>query len=83
VSGEIPVSVNDLCAIGGVNRRTLEYAFDEIFGSSSKQFLKAEKLNVARQDFLDAGPVTDSVASIAETHRSSDLGQFATFPYSG
>ncbi len=77
-SGRAPDSISELCAIGEVSRRTLEYAFKEIFVCSPLQFLKAQKLNAARLGLLLAISSDSTVASIATAHGFSHMGQFAS-----
>ncbi len=77
-TGNTPDSINELCVIGAVSRRTLEYAFREIFSCSPRQFLKAQKLNAARLDLLLAKQPDSTVATIAKAHGFSHMGQFAS-----
>lgn len=76
-NSNVPDSIDELCAIGEVSRRTLEYAFREIFACSPRQFIKAQKLNAARQGLLLAKHQYSSVAGIATAHGFSHMGQFA------
>ncbi len=77
-NGHAPDSIDELCTIGEVSRRTLEYAFKEIFVCSPRQFLKAQKLNATRLGLLMAKRQDSSVASIAKAHGFSHMGQFAS-----
>ncbi len=77
-TGNAPESINELCVIGEVSRRTLEYAFKEIFSCSPRQFLKAQKLNATRMDLLLAKQQDSNVATIAKVHGFSHMGQFAS-----
>jgi AraC family ethanolamine operon transcriptional activator len=49
-SSREPLSVVDLCRATGVSRRTLEYAFHELFGLSPKAYMLARRLDEVRAE---------------------------------
>ena len=61
--GEIP-TVPDLCAAFHVSRRTLQYAFEQVVGSSPVAYLRGLRLNAVRRDLVtgDAPTVHDAAA---------------------
>lgn len=61
--GEIP-TVPDLCATFHVSRRTLQYAFEQVVGSSPVAYLRGLRLNAVRRDLVagDAPTVHDAAA---------------------
>lgn len=73
----IPRNVNELCRIAETSRRTLEYAFREYFGTSPKRFLKALRLNAARNDLLRASRKSTTVGEIASGWGFLHMSQFA------
>ena len=74
----IPHTVDELCRYAGTSRRTLEYAFKDYFGTSPKQFIKALRLNAARNDLLydqyGSGKITEIASGWGFTH----MGQFSS-----
>ncbi len=72
-----PQSVDDLCSVAGTSRRTLEYAFRDYFGTSPKKFIKALRLNAARNDLLRGHTDSSQVVEIASGWGFSHMGQFA------
>lgn len=73
----IPQTVEDLCRVGGTSRRTLEYAFREYFGTSPKQFIKALRLNAARNDLVRGNHGSAQVVEIASGWGFTHMGQFS------
>jgi len=73
----IPQSINDLCAVAGTSRRTLEYAFKDYFGTSPKKFVKALRLNAAHGDLLRGDRDSELVVEIASGWGFSHMGQFS------
>ncbi len=73
----IPRNVNELCLIAETSRRTLEYAFREYFGTSPNRFLKALRLNAARNDLLRASRKSTTVGEIASGWGFLHMSQFA------
>jgi AraC family ethanolamine operon transcriptional activator len=74
----IPQTVNDLCAVAGTSRRTLEYAFREYFDTSPGKFVKALRLNAAHDDLLRGERESAHVIEIASGWGFSHMGQFST-----
>ncbi len=74
----IQQTVDDLCRVAGTSRRTLEYAFKDYFGTSPKQFLKALRLNAARNDLLNGDHGSVLVVEIASGWGFTHMGQFST-----
>ena len=74
----IPQSVDDLCRVAGTSRRTLEYAFNESFGTSPRRFTKALRLNAARNDLLRSDSNSAQVVEIASGWGFTHMGQFST-----
>jgi AraC-like DNA-binding protein len=74
----LPQTVDDLCRGAGTSRRTLEYAFKDYFGTSPRQFIKALKLNAARNDLLYTQYGSGQVTSIASGWGFTHMGQFSS-----
>lgn len=74
----LPQTVDDLCHVAGTSRRTLEYVFREYFGTSPKRFIKALRLNAARNDLLRGDHGSDHVEEIATGWGFNHMGQFST-----
>ena len=72
-----PVTVRDLCRITGASERTLQYAFQERFQVSPKQYLTAVRLNGVRKQLRHADPQTTRVTDVANTWGFWHMGQFA------
>jgi AraC family ethanolamine operon transcriptional activator len=69
-------SQSQLCDVGGVGERTLQYAFRERFGLTPAAFLKARRLAAVRSALHRAEP-EQSVADIAAGYGFWHTGQFA------
>ena len=74
----IPQTVDELCRYAGTSRRTLEYAFKDYFGTSPKQFIKALRLNAARNDLLYGQYGSVQVTMIASGWGFTHMGQFSS-----
>jgi AraC family ethanolamine operon transcriptional activator len=74
----LPQTVDELCHVAGTSRRTIEYAFQDYFGTSPKRFLKALRLNAARNDLLRGDCGSAQVAEIATGWGFNHMGQFST-----
>ena len=74
----VPQTVDDLCRIADTSRRTLEYSFKDYFGTSPKRFIKALKLNAARDDLLAGSYGSEQVVEIASGLGFTHMGQFST-----
>lgn len=70
------LSPSQLCEVGGVGERTLQYSFRERFGLTPAAFLKARRLAAVR-DALQRAEPEQSVADIAAGYGFWHTGQFA------
>ena len=73
-----PQTVDAFCCIADTSRRTLEYSFRDYFGTSPKRFIKALKLNAARNDLLAGCHGSEQVVEIASGLGFTHMGQFST-----
>ncbi|WP_085918397.1 helix-turn-helix domain-containing protein [Halomonas sp. CSM-2] len=73
---EGPVTMEALCELTHVSRRTLQYSFTTILGISPLQFLRLTRLNRVRRALRAAAP-DQSVTEIATYWGFWHLGQFA------
>lgn len=71
-----PVTMEELCQLTHVSRRTLQYSFTAILGISPLQFLRLTRLNRVRRALRAASP-EQSVTGIATYWGFWHLGQFA------
>jgi AraC family transcriptional regulator, ethanolamine operon transcriptional activator len=71
-----PVTMEELCQLTHVSRRTLQYSFTAILGISPLQFLRLTRLNRVRRALRTASP-EQSVTEIATYWGFWHLGQFA------
>lgn len=72
---ELPVTINELCSIAYVSRRTLQYSFESILGLSPLKFLRLTRLNQVRRDLKTAGSDI-TVTEVAEKWGFFHAGQF-------
>tara|TARA_R110001583_G_C5631177_1_gene407058 strand:- start:397 stop:1470 length:1074 start_codon:yes stop_codon:yes gene_type:complete len=68
------VTINDLCALSHVSRRTLQYSFETILGISPLRYLRLSRLNGVRRELL--ANHTESIADIAAKWGFWHLSQF-------
>ena len=68
------VSINDLCTLCHVSRRTLQYSFETILGISPLRYLRTSRLNGARRELLTSDRV--SIADVAAKWGFWHLSQF-------
>ena len=68
------VTINDLCSLSHVNRRTLQYSFETILGISPLRYLRLSRLNGIRRELLSSQNV--SIADIAAKWGFWHLSQF-------
>ncbi|MDX1712778.1 MAG: helix-turn-helix domain-containing protein [Halomonas venusta] len=73
---EGPVTMETLCELTHVSRRTLQYSFTSILGISPLQFLRLTRLNRVRRALRSAEP-HQTVTEIATYWGFWHLGQFA------
>ena len=67
----------ELCRIGGVSERTLQYAFRERYGIPPNVFVKRWKLNSARRLLQQADPEKTNISGVAMSLGFFHQGQFA------
>jgi len=72
-----PLSVKDLCRIGGVTERALEYSFNKYLGVSPRTYLKALRLNGLRSELRNADPAEKKVSDIANQWSFWHMGKLA------
>jgi AraC family transcriptional regulator, ethanolamine operon transcriptional activator len=72
-----PLTLKDLCNALGVSRRPLFYGFEEMFGTTPMEYLKAKRLQGARQMLKAANPKTTTVAAIVQKFGFWSKGHFA------
>jgi len=71
------IRTEDLCRYTGVSLRTLERAFLAYLQMSPCDYIKAHRLNAARQALVAADSSTDQVARIAVANGCTHLGRFS------
>jgi len=69
--------MEDICRYTGVSLRTLQRAFLAYFQMSPAVYIKARRLNAARQALVAADSSTDQVARIAVANGCTHLGRFS------
>jgi AraC-like DNA-binding protein len=72
-----PLRMPELCAMIGVNDRTLRSCCAEFLGISPSRYMLLRRLKAVRIALRDADPVTASVAEIAGGCGFTELGRFA------
>jgi AraC-like DNA-binding protein len=72
-----PLPMPELCALIGVNDRTLRSCCAEFLGVSPGRYMLLRRLKAARIALRDADPATASVADIASGCGFTELGRFA------
>jgi AraC family ethanolamine operon transcriptional activator len=72
-----PLTVEDLCRVLGVSRRTLQYSFQEVLQLNPVSYLRATRLNGARRMLKTADPKRHSVQDIAARWGFWHLSHFA------
>ena len=75
-NSHVPLSLGDLCRIAGVNARTLQFSFHRSMGCGPIQFLRATRMERARNDLL-ARDKTTTVSEIAARWGFLHFGRFA------
>jgi len=73
-----PVSVAELCIKLRVSRRTLQYSFQDVFGLTPVQFLRAMRLNSVRRELKRAEAAQTTVGDVAARWGFFHLSHFAT-----
>jgi AraC family ethanolamine operon transcriptional activator len=74
---EEPLTVEDLCRVLGVSRRTLQYSFQEVLQLNPVSYLRAMRLNGVRRMLKSADPERQSVQDIAARWGFWHLSHFA------
>ncbi len=74
---EEPLTVEDLCRVLGVSRRTLQYSFQEVLQLNPVSYLRAMRLNGVRRMLKGADPLRDTVQDIAARWGFWHLSHFA------
>lgn len=72
---DLPLTMAELCEVGCVSRRTLQYSFESILGMSPSQFLRVSRLNRVKR--LLSKDSTTSVSDAAAFNGFYHLSQFA------
>ena len=72
-----PLPMPELCALIGVNDRTLRSCCAEFLGVSPGRYMLLRRLKAARIALRDGDPATASVADIASGCGFTELGRFA------
>ncbi len=74
---EEPLTVEDLCRVLGVSRRTLQYSFQEVLQLNPVSYLRAMRLNGVRRMLKASEPERASVQDIAARWGFWHLSHFA------
>lgn len=74
---EEPLTVEDLCRVLGVSRRTLQYSFQEVLQLNPVSYLRAMRLNGVRRMLKSADSERSSVQDIAARWGFWHLSHFA------
>lgn len=74
---EEPLTVEDLCRVLGVSRRTLQYSFQEVLQLNPVSYLRAMRLNGVRRMLKSSDPTRHSVQDIAARWGFWHLSHFA------
>ena len=72
-----PLTVEDLCRVLAVSRRTLQYSFQEVLQINPVSYLRAMRLNGVRRALKAADPARQSVQDIAARWGFWHLSHFA------
>jgi len=72
-----PISLSDLCAAVGATRRTLHLGFVELYGVPPMHYLRAIRLQGAREDLINARGCDLRVTDVAVKWGFEHFGRFA------
>ncbi|MFM7314815.1 MAG: helix-turn-helix domain-containing protein [Cyanobium sp.] len=72
-----PITLNDLCQVAHVSRRSLIQGFREHLGMGPMRYLKLQRLHGARRTLLRADPWELTVTEVAGDHGFLNAGHFA------
>lgn len=75
---DAPITVSDLCAHVRVSRRTLQYAFQDVLGTTPVRYLRIMRLNGVRRDIRNRVDDQITVADIAARWGFWHLSRFAS-----
>lgn len=73
-----PISVERLCEVIGVSRRSLQYAFEHVLGTSPLEYLRAARLHGVRRALKSTPRSEASIQDIAAHWGFWHLGHFIT-----
>ena len=71
------IRMEDLCRCTGVSMRTLQRSFSEYFQASPFEYIKARRLNAARQALMAGDTSRNRVTRIAVENGFTHLGRFS------
>lgn len=72
-----PIMLHSICAAAKASERTVEYAFQDIYGMGAKKFLKILRLHEARRQLRAADPQRAVVQEIAQNVGFWHMGHFS------
>jgi AraC family transcriptional regulator, ethanolamine operon transcriptional activator len=72
-----PLSIAEICAAVGANRRTLHLGFREVFGVTPITYLTALRLNGVRAHLLNSDACDFTITQVAMNWGFSHLGRFS------
>lgn len=72
-----PVSIQELCERLGINWRTLNMGFRELYGVPPKTYMRLSRLHHVRRVLSEADPDTTNVTAVAVSWGFFQLGRFA------
>ena len=72
------ISINKFCQETGINERTLQRAFLDLYNVTPKAYIQAFRLNNAYKKLLNSDPDTSRITEIASSLGYWHLSQFAT-----
>ena len=73
-----PLTVERLCRVLGLSRRSLQYAFEHVLGTSPVQYLRAARLHGVRRELKSTPRGAASIQDIAARWGFWHLGHFIT-----
>jgi transcriptional regulator GlxA family with amidase domain len=77
VRANLDLSLAKLCRIVGVERRTLLRAFRAVHATTPSRYLRALRLNLARQALMAPGADPTTVTEVATRFGFRELGRFS------
>ncbi|NYZ11151.1 helix-turn-helix domain-containing protein [Azospirillum sp. RWY-5-1] len=72
-----PLSIRELCERLGINWRTLNMGFRELYGVPPKTYMRLSRLHHVRRVLSEADPATTNVTAVAVSWGFFQLGRFA------